>query len=172
MSMIRCILAAVAVLASASVAAQERTTSGDQLLQSLDRCRAAGEAAQRLACYEAATDAMKAAVRSGDIRIVDRADVRQARRSLFGFALPRIGLLGNDRNEPFTQIDSTVASARGLANDRVELTLDGEDGAVWRTTDPMYFVPKSGTSVRIRKGALGNYFMSVGGESVRGMRVR
>ena len=32
---------------------------------------------------------------------------------------------------------------------------------MWQTTDPLLFPPRAGTKVRIRKGALGNYFIAI-----------
>jgi hypothetical protein len=110
------------------------------------------------------------------VQIIDRADVRKARRSLFGFTLPRINLFGSGEGEPgveaFTEITTTVQSARPVANGRVEIRLADGNDAVWQTTEPMNFPPKAGAKIRIRKGALGNYFIAVDGRSYRGMRVR
>ena len=149
------------------------------MLGSLATCRAIASPDARLACFDDAATRIDAAVKAKDVTIVDRQDVQRARRSLFGFSLPRIPLFGvggrNDdrRADPeFTELNSTVAGVRSLANGRIELRLAEED-AVWQTTDPLAFPPKNGTAVRIRRGALGNYFIALKGErSIRGIRVR
>jgi hypothetical protein len=154
--------------------------ASDRVLQSFERCRAIAAAQDRADCFDAAARGLETAIKSKDVTIVDRQEVRTARRSLFGFTLPRIGLFdGGDRDgkdegarDEIKEIESTIASARVVANGRVELRLADGD-AVWATTDPMPFPPKPGDKVRIRKGALGNYFIAIAGQrSVRGMRVR
>lgn len=161
--------------------ARGETAASDRVLESFARCRAIAATPDRAACFDAAARGLETAVKSKEITIVDRQEVRTARRSLFGFTLPRIGLFdGGDsddrdraaRPEEIKEIETTVASARVIANGRVELRLADSD-AVWVTTDPMAFPPKPGKKVRIRRGTLGNYFIAVDGErSVRGMRVR
>lgn len=170
--------AAFAALILCSCEGIAQTGSADRVLESLTKCRAVPAADARLACFEQATAALEGAVRSKDVHIVDRQDIRQARRSLFGFTIPRVALFGEgDRGEKteepdFDEINTTIVSARSLDNNRAELRIADND-AVWVTVDPMPFPPKPGAKVRIRKGTLGTYFIAVSGErSVRGMRLR
>lgn len=170
-------MAGVAACGWASGAAAQ--DSAARVLRPFSECRSLTEDAARLACFDRAAAALETAVKEKEVTIVDRADVQRARRSLFGFTLPRIDLFGGDANraerreqEAFTEINSTVASARTVQNNRVEIRLAEDGDAVWRTTDPMPFPPRAGDAIRIRQGALGNYFIRVGGKSVRGMRVR
>jgi hypothetical protein len=160
--------------------ASAETTASSRVLDSFARCRTIAAAQQRADCFDAAARDLENSVKTRNVTIVDREEVRTARRSLFGFTLPRIGLFdGADRDEKsagapdeIKEIESTIASARSTANGRVELRLTDSE-AVWSTTDPMPFPPKPGTKVRIRRGALGNYFIAVSGQrSVRGMRLR
>jgi hypothetical protein len=164
--------------------AQAQTAASSRVLEPFARCRAIAAAQERLACFDAAARGLESAVQSKEITIVDRQEVRKARRSLFGFTLPRIGLFdgvdreerdGSDKvaeREEIKEIETTIASARSVANGRVEFHVADGD-AVWTTTDPMAFPPKAGDKVRIRRGALGNYFIAVAGQrSVRGMRLR
>jgi hypothetical protein len=159
--------------ASAQDPAQESTA--DRVVRSFAGCRTIAAPDLRLSCFDKATAALEASIKAKDVRIVDRADVRKTRRSLFGLALPTIRLFGggeDDTEEAFTEIKSTVASARAVANNRVEIRLAEEGSAVWQTTDPMNFPPKSGAAIRIRKGTMGNYFIAVEGRTYRGMRLR
>jgi len=171
-------LAILSLLSCCAAAGDAQTGPGERVLQGLRSCRAITAAEARLACFDKATAALEAAVDAKDVRIVDRQEIRKARRSLFGFTIPKVALFGggddgdqDDKEDAFTEINTTVASARAVENGRVEIRLVGED-AVWRTTDPMAWPPKSGAKIRIRKGTLGNYFIAVDGRSVRGMRVR
>lgn len=167
----------IAMLGAAGTAgAQAQDGASSRVLQSLTQCRAITAADQRLACFDKAAAALEQAVQAKEVRILDKEDVRRTRRSLFGFQLPRVGLFNEGdeeaKREEFAEINTTVASARQVQNGRIEIRLTGEDDAVWQTTEAMTFPPKPGDKIRIRKGAIGSYFISVGGRSVRGMRVR
>lgn len=173
----RGILASVALICCSCEGMAQQMTSGN-VMESLARCRAIAAADTRLACFDAAATAIETAVKAQDVTIVDRQDIRTARRSLFGFSVPHIPLFGGgDRDagpntDDFAELNTTIAAARPMDNGRVELRL-AESDAVWMTTDPMPFPPKAGAKVRIRQGAMGNYFIAISGErSVRGVRVR
>lgn len=147
-------------------------------MASLAHCRTIQADSARLACFDAAAIAIDSAVKAKDVTIVDRQDIRKARRSLFGFSVPHIPLFGGgDRDggpktDDFTELNTTIVSARPTDNGRLELRL-AESDAVWMTTDPVPFPPKAGAKVRIRQGAMGNYFIAISGQrSVRGIRVR
>ncbi len=162
------------VLAAGGAAGQ--SSGGDAVLQSFVKCRAVAAPEARLACFEGATTTLETAMAAKEVTVLDKQDVRKAKRSLFGFTLPRIGLFGGgrdeDRGEGFETLETTIAGSRALPNGRYELSLT-EGDAVWATTDPMGFPPRSGAKVRIRKGALGNYFIAIAGErTIRGIRVR
>lgn len=168
---------AIAMMGAAGTAsAQAKDGASSRVLQSLTQCRTITAAEERLSCFDKAVAALEQAVQTKEVRILDKQDVQRTRRSLFGFQLPRVGLFneGDDdaKREEFTEINTTVASARQVQNGRVEIRLTGEDDAVWQTTEAMTFPPKPGDKIRIRKGAIGSYFISVGGRSIRGMRVR
>ena len=161
-------------------AVAQSPSSSDRVLRSFGQCRAVTDRDARLDCFDKAATALETAVKARDVTIVDRQEVRKARQSLFGFTIPRVGLFGGgdseekDRGgaEEFAELNTTVVSARPAANGRIEFRV-AEGDALWVTTDPMGFPPKAGAKVRIRKGALGNYFISFAGErSVRGMRLR
>lgn len=170
--------ASMAVLATAPVSAQSGG-GAQRVLGDFATCRAIADAGERLACYDKASAALEQAVKQNDVRIVDRADVRRARRSVFGLNLPDLGLLGGgadrgetDQRETFSEINTTVRSARPGANGRGEITLADEGSPVWQTTDAMPFPPKPGAKVRIRKGTMGAFFLNVDGRSYRALRLR
>lgn len=165
----------IALTLAGSAQGADPDGAGSRVLQTLTQCRTITDPAQRLDCFDKATGALEQAVKSNEVRIVDRGDIRKARRSLFGFTLPRIDLFGRDddaKEPPFTEINTTVASARQVANGRVEIRLSDDTGAVWQTTEAMTFPPKTGAKIRIRQATLGSYFLTVDGKSIRGMRLR
>ncbi|MDB5688772.1 MAG: hypothetical protein JWL91_648 [Sphingomonas bacterium] len=137
-------------------------------------CRPIADAAARVACYDAGVDAMDRAEQAGEVVIIDGADVRAARRSLFGFRLPELAVLGgnkarNSDEEEFRQIETTIKSVR-MAADGWAFEL--EDGARWRQTDGQAIAsaPRPGQKIRIRQAALGSFLANVNGQTA--VRVR
>jgi hypothetical protein len=142
-----------------------------ELLQRLVACRGETADAARLACFDAAVAALDAAERSGDVTVVDREQVRAARRSLFGIEGGDLNIFrgrGGDEAEDAT-LETRLASA-GQGRDGWRFTL--EDGSVWRQIDSerLRVTPRAGQSVMIRRGAIGSYLLSVDG--ARSLRVR
>ncbi len=169
----RIALGATACLTGTAFAAGP--TSSDRVLRDFGTCRTTADPAARLACFEKTFDSFEQAVKTKEVTIVDKADMRQAKRSLFGFALPHVDLFSGGRSDPaddFTEINTTVASAREVERGHAEIRLADESGAVWQTTDPMPFPPRAGDKIRIRQGTLGNYFLFTGGKTYRGTRLR
>ena len=171
-------IVAIDMLLALAAAAQQPSTSGAQrVLDGFAACRAIAASDARLACFDKASAALEQAVKAKDVRIVDRSDVQKARRSLFGLTLPGIGVLGGDdadegEREAFTEINTTVRSARAGPNGRAEIALADEGSPVWQTTDALNFPPRAGAKVRIRKGAMGGFFLNVDGRSYRAIRLR
>lgn len=129
---------------------------------------------ERLACYDRSVRSLDAAEKRGDIVVVDRAEVRETRRQLFGFNLPPVAMFDRTSNaaDAVDEVSTTLASARQVGFKWV-LTL--EDGSVWRQTDSsaFRFPNQPGTAVEIRQGALNSFLMRVGtSRSVRVERVR
>lgn len=149
-------------------------TPSTQALGPVLDCRSERNDQARLRCFDAAAAALVAATDAGTIVVVDREDIRRTRRSLFGFSLPKLPFFAGDKSqddEPDVT-EATIASARSLGADQWSFVL--ADGAVWRTTEASRnATPRAGTSVRLKKAALGSYMASFGGaRSVRAMRVR
>lgn len=160
---------------SAAAAAENPAGMPSQVSHVL-ACQGEKDEQRRLACYDRAAAALASAARSGSVVVMDREDVRKARRSLFGFSLPRLPLFsGNDspEEEEAREIEATIKSARIGRDDKWTLELD--TGAMWQTTeaDKRQQTPKAGQAVKIRKGALGSYMLAVEGRRwVRAMRAR
>jgi hypothetical protein len=154
-----------------STQAPPRQTTGSDLLNAVTACRGIGDATQRLTCYDEAATRLTQAVGRNDVVVLDREDIRQTRRSLFGFHLPRLPIFGGgarEVQETPDEITATVSAASNIGYDKYRIRL--EDGAVWQTTEssPSITPPHAGSSVVIRRGAMGNYFMRIDGQ--RGLR--
>lgn len=140
--------------------------------QNLLDCKAVSDAAQRLACYDAQVSALESAEKQRDVVIVDKEQVREARRGLFGFTLPSLKIFGDsedaDEMEEIKEIEAVVRGTGRTADGGWRFTL--EDGASWSQIDqkPVAVGPKPGTKVRIRRASLGSYFATFNGQpSVR-----
>ena len=171
----------VMLLALAAPATAQRTPSRPAPAQAshlgaLDACRAIATDSARLACFDREAAALLTASRSGDLSVVDRADMRTARRSLFGFALPKLPFFAGDKSadEVPDTLDSTIVTAQGIANGRYRIKIAAGD-AVWETTDsPLNLSePRAGEKIVISKGALGSYFLRINGQvGVKGRRIK
>lgn len=158
-------VATVAAAASHDIPALQGAKAFDQVLA----CKTIADPAQRLACYDQNVGALADAKAKKDIVVVDRQEVREAKRSLFGFTLPNLRIFGDSdggksksADEPEeTEITAAVRSARQDGDGNWIIVLD--DGAVWhQTAGDIALAPKSGMQVTIRRAALGSYFLRVG----------
>lgn len=168
------LIGALALVASAAAPAQ--TPPRPAHLSALEACRAIGADAARLACFDREADALLSATRTGELSVVDRADMKIARRSLFGFSLPKLPFFAGDKSgeDASDELATTIVSAQHAANGRYRITI-AEGDAVWETTDtPMGFnMPRSGDKIVIKKASLGSYFLRVGGQiGVKGRRIK
>ncbi|WP_187334706.1 hypothetical protein [Novosphingopyxis iocasae] len=162
-------------LNSAEVLAQSVDGASSTYLADLNSCRSISEDAARLACYDAISTTIVQAEAKGDLKIVDRQQAKQARRSLFGFRLPSISLFrGKDGDEEdVSEIDSVITAVRPLGGGKYTIRIK-QDDATWQTTEasPFFRQPDTGADVHIERGSLGTYFLKVnGGKRVRAQRV-
>lgn len=151
---------------------------GDGLVSALANCTTI-PADQRLACYERATADLLGALDKREVRIVDRATLQNAKRSLFGFSLPHLNLFGSDRDDPraatdtdVREITSTVTAVRPASYGLWGITL--AEGGEWQTlTDSPAFDPRKGDTITIKAGMLGRYTARIGsGRAVDVKRLR
>lgn len=170
------ILAAAALAATGGAANAQTPTAGNPLVDRVVECRAMPDVPARVRCYDEAVDALAKATASGDVVVVDKEDVRKTRRSLFGFSLPKLPLFRGDstaEEEAPDEIEAKIATVRGLGYGKYLIVLDS--GARWQTTEPPRGAtpdPRPGEAIKISRGALGAYFISVDGRrAVKGMRV-
>lgn len=93
---------------------------------------------------------------------MDRAEVRRAKRGLFGFSLPSINLFGGDDDNAVKELDAVVSAAAPYGYGYYRVTLD--DGSQWETIDRSNaFDPRRGDKIKIRSGAFGYRANSRGG---------
>jgi hypothetical protein len=172
------LLAALLIAAPAAASAQRGAAPPPrpEAFEALIRCRSIAEPAARLQCFDAAAAALQTAQERREVVVVDRAQVREGRRRLFGLALPRIPIFGGgddeDENEAdrVSTIEGVVASASEDSLGHWVVTL--QDGATWVQTDNVALAlrPRPGQRVVINRAALGSFMMRVNNQP--GIRVR
>jgi len=165
-------LGAGALLLAGSAAAKAPAPISPYI-NALEQCRQIADSGQRLACYDKAAPALVTASRTGQVNVVDRGQLREARRSLFGFAMPKLPFFSGDPSAGDTpdQIETTIKSAWDLGYGKYRIKVTEGDG-VWETTEETNHEPRSGQKIVIRRGPLGSYFLRINGNvGVKGRRV-
>lgn len=156
------ICAAIAAAALAKDKSEDEVSAPPPVFQAVLDCKAIADSTERLSCYDRSVAAMETASQNKDLVIADRSTMREAKRGLFGLSLPAIKLFGGDNTEEVKEIESTVASYRAARDGFIIIEL--ADGARWKQTEGRQQYPKVGDKVRVRKGALGSYFVSIDDE--------
>lgn len=154
-----------------SVQAQTAPAERTRAMADLAACRLVVADAERLACYDRLVAAFDAAEAAGEVVVVERSQVTQARRALFGFSLNALPLFTRGAEDaPIEAIQSTLSRASQGASGKWVFTL--EDGSVWAQTDSNTLTrsPRPGVGINVRQGAVGSYLLSVNG--ARSVRVR
>jgi hypothetical protein len=136
-------------------------------LKNMLDCRAVQDNVARLACYDARVAQFAQAQNSGEVTVVDRAEMRRTRRGLFGFSLPDLGLFKSRPKDGSTDVDNVneimakVQSATQNADGGWIVTL--EDGARWEQIQAMTFGrrPRPGSTIMIERAALGSFKMKI-----------
>lgn len=168
------VMAGAAGLLATGTAAPTMAQEADYLAE-LKTCRAIEDEDDRLACYDAKVGAMVSASEAGDVRIVDREDVRRTRRQLFGFTVPDLDILEGDEQDKETSelLETTITSARQLTNKAWRFTT--AEGAVWEISNaPARLAPiKPQDKVIFKRASLGYYFIRINGQmGVKGKRIQ
>ena len=146
------------------------------LVGALEACRAIADPTQRLACYDKEAAALVTATQTGDVAVVDKAEARRARKSLFGFAMPNLPFFSGDKSadEVSDTLETTVTKASGIGYGKFRITI-AEGNAVWETTESYSTMrePRAGDKISIKRGTLGSYVLRIGtnNRGVKGKRV-
>jgi hypothetical protein len=152
-------------LLTAGASAQDKQAQGPapKIFTDVTDCRAITDNAQRLDCFDRTVGALASAQQSKDLYVADKETMRETRRGLFGFNLPKVKLFDNDDiGEDVKSIETTIKSV-GMGRQGYVFVL--EDGARWAQTDGAYMdKPKAGSKIRIRRAALGSFMGSIDGK--------
>ncbi len=133
-------------------------------------CKSIAEPVARLACYDEKVAALDEAAKKEDIILTDKAAVKEAKRGLFGFDVPKIRIFGN--GEDVEEIEAKVKSVSITRAGMILMML--EDGARWQQVDTKVLnrEPRIGSVARIRKATMGSYLVSFdGGPAIRMKRL-
>jgi len=163
-----------ALLASPAAAkdAKDPSLPRPALFDDLINCRNIADDTERLACYDGKVGALDEAQKNEEIIVTDREAIKQAKRGLFGFSLPKLKIFGSEGDDQLKELTSTIRSVRVDRGGKLVIVL--EDGAKWRQVGSEYVRgnPKAGMEVRIRKASFGTYFVNVAGRrAIRMKRV-
>lgn len=153
------------LLAGPALAASSPPPTPKTVQSTLD-CRRQTDREARLACYDAAVEALDRALDQGQVVAVDKVQAQAVRRQAFGFTLPSLTLFERGETpEQVAEVELAVESARRLPGGKWLLRLEG--GQVWRQIDTGEFSrdPKPGSRAVIKRAALGSYMMMIGGRS-------
>jgi hypothetical protein len=166
--------AGAALIAAASVATARKPQPVErpESFEALIKCRAIADEKARLQCFDSASAALEQAAERHDLVVVDKKQMRETRRTLFGLEIPRLKIFGggDDEAEEVKSIESVVVNA--YPNDNGQWVVHLEDGSTWVQTDHNMIAvsPKKGTKVKVVKAALGSYMMRIAKEP--GVRAR
>jgi hypothetical protein len=137
-------------------------TSTPKLFEEVVNCRTIQDSAERLACYDRGVAALDTAQKSNELYVADKAAMKEARKGLFGFALPNLKLFGDEDLGDLNELETTVA---GVSTGSRGYIITLPDGARWAQTDKRYMdQPKIGAKIKIEKAALGSYMASINGK--------
>ncbi len=163
-----CRFSAIIVL-SLLMVGNAKAQSDPTAFERLSECQGLSADEQRLACYDERMAALRAAAKSGEVVIMERAQVDAAKRAVFGLSTPNFpAMFGGDAIE---SLETTLERATVTANGAWIFHL--ADGSTWRQIDNTRVAnprTRQGEEVRVRKAALGSYFLNLG--SNRAVRVR
>jgi len=164
---------AFAALAVPLKAQDNSDAPNSDYLERLKSCQLLEDDIARLDCFDAAVAGIVEANDAGEVQVIDQDDVRETKRSLFGFSLPDIGLFGGDDDEEDERLETTIQSVRYLSRRRVRFTT--AEGAVWEMNN----VPRrlreirEGDQVVFKKASLGYFFVRIAGQTgVKGRRIQ
>ena len=153
-------------------ASQAKEQSETDRLQALKLCSAIKADSERLACFDQSVQSLVDMQDRGEITVMDKEDIAETRRGLFGFSLPKLGVFGSGDDAGEQVLNSHITAIRQLRGDHWEIEI--EEGSVWQATNtPRRFKPKVGAEVELEKAALTSYWLRVNGQlGVKARRIR
>jgi hypothetical protein len=156
-------LAALVTVPSAGLAAkpqQKRAAAFEALLA----CRAIADSAEKFACLDRTSAALEAAANAGELVVFDRQQVKETKKTLFGFDIPNLRLFADEDKDEVKSVEGKIGSAYANGNGQWVIRL--ADGATWQQIDDSVLGrrPRQGMDVKISRGVVGSYKMTVGGQ--------
>jgi hypothetical protein len=147
------------------------TQSRPPVFEELVNCRTIADPTARLACYDTKVAAIDEAEKKDELVLADKNAMKEARKGLFGFSIPKLKIFGNDSKEDekfelVAKIDSAYQASYG------KWTIVLDDGARWVQIDTQVLRknPARGMEIKIRAAAMGSYFANIDG--ARAIRMR
>ncbi len=156
--------AVISLLFANAAAAQPRSTKEQkpEAISAMLACRQIADQTARLACFDNTSAKVEVSLQEGRTVVVDRAQIVEDQKERFGQLrrdpdeqAPAIG------DEGLAEITGSVSSAVRDQDGRWIIQL--ADGARWRQIDSTLLgqQPKAGSSVKIRRAALGSFKISL-----------
>lgn len=157
----------------AAAKTKNQAPASPAIYQAVVDCRTIADAAQRLGCFDRTVGDMASAANAKELVILDRAAMRETRKGLFGFNLPKLKLFGgggDDSKDEVQEIEAEISGIRSASDGFPIFALD--DGGHWKQTDGRNLFPKVGDRIKIKRAAIGSYMASIGKKSgIRVMRL-
>ena len=153
-------------------ASQDRSGERPDLLAELQSCREIVDPAARLTCFDRASATLVAARDSGEVRVVDREEVQETRRGLFGFTLPKLDVFGAGDDEELDTLESTITGVSRVGRNGYRIQI--EEGSVWQieSAPSRLRTPRPGDAIVLKKASLNSFFIRIAGQiGVKGRRV-
>jgi hypothetical protein len=141
------------------------------VFEALVNCRTIVDPTERLTCYDAKVAALEEAEQKEELVLADKESMKEARRGLFGFTIPKLKIFGNDgQKEDKFELVAQIQSAYQANPGKWTIILD--NGARWVQIDTNVLRkdPAPGMEIKIRKAAMGSYFANVAGQTAIRMR--
>lgn len=167
-----------AFLIPSSLDARERQQPRPEIFTKLLACRDVADAKTRLACYDSQVSAMASASDNDEVVVLDKEELNKTRRSLFGFAFPRLPFLGGgddgddgkgSTETQIKEISAKIDRAISLGYGKWEFKLD--DGSAWQTTEEVAGrTPRGGLGIVIKRAAMGGFMARI--EDWRTVRIK
>jgi hypothetical protein len=171
----RLVLVGGVLMSGAAGNAQDRKDDQPRppVFEALVNCRTISDSAARLVCYDAKVSAIDEAEKKDELVLADKASMKEARRGLFGFSIPKLKIFGNDdTDEKDFELVAKIQSASMASYGKWTIIL--EDGARWTQIDTTSLRkdPRAGMEIKIRSAAMGSYFANIAGQrAIRMKRV-
>ena len=146
------------------------------MVQKLEDCRLIQTDSERLACFDREVDVLVGATKEGSIKVGESEDIDSARRKLFGYSVPNVGIFAGDskdEKEKAGRLTSKVTKVRKVSSKEWHFWIE-EGNAKWRvkSTSVRFRAPKVGDDVEFRPATMGTYWIRLNGrKGARGNRI-